>query len=182
MLLQSGVPSVAAHLLSNHYNATRTEYYRQLDATSKSGGDLLPFILYAVRGFVDQLREAADLIRVQQLQTVWINYVHDKFRSKTSAANVRRRRLVLALTDADGPVRPAEIRRLTPELHLEYKSRTAKTVMRDVNALVKVGLLREEQGGYVANMEQILAFLPVSFPDYDMSEAANASGQLDLGL
>ena len=182
VLLQSGVPSVAAHLLSNHYNATRTEYYRQLDATSKSGGDLLPFILYAVRGFVDQLREAADLIRVQQLQTVWINYVHDKFRSKTSAANVRRRRLVLALTDADGPVRPAEIRRLTPELHLEYKSRTAKTVMRDVNALVKVGLLREEQGGYVANMEQILAFLPVSFPDYDMSEAANASGQLDLGL
>ena len=35
ILLNSGVPSPAAHLLSNHYNDTRSEYYRQLDRSSR---------------------------------------------------------------------------------------------------------------------------------------------------
>jgi Fic family protein len=52
ILLSSGVPSPAAHLLSNHYNQTRSEYYRQLDRASKSGGELAPFIEYGARGFV----------------------------------------------------------------------------------------------------------------------------------
>ena len=38
ILTAAGIPSVAAHLLSNHYNATRTNYYRQLEHASKSGG------------------------------------------------------------------------------------------------------------------------------------------------
>jgi len=37
ILISSGVPAPAAHLLSNHYNLTRSEYYRQLDRASKSG-------------------------------------------------------------------------------------------------------------------------------------------------
>jgi hypothetical protein len=36
---------------NNHYNLTRSEYYRQLDQTSKSNGDLRMFMEYAVRGF-----------------------------------------------------------------------------------------------------------------------------------
>ena len=43
ILFGSGVPDIAAHLLSNHYNVTRAEYYRQLDESSKSGGNVLPF-------------------------------------------------------------------------------------------------------------------------------------------
>src|ERR1700690_2988042 len=35
-LVESGVPSDAAHLLSNHYNHTRVAYYRNLDAASSS--------------------------------------------------------------------------------------------------------------------------------------------------
>ena len=42
ILLAAGVPMPATHLLSNHYNATRAEYYRQLDAASASGGDVVP--------------------------------------------------------------------------------------------------------------------------------------------
>jgi Fic family protein len=34
LLLASGAPSPAVHLLSNHYNLTRSEYYRQLERTS----------------------------------------------------------------------------------------------------------------------------------------------------
>lgn len=42
ILIRSGVPAPSAQLLSNHYNQTRTEYYRQLDKASKSGERLSP--------------------------------------------------------------------------------------------------------------------------------------------
>ena len=40
ILIEAAFRTPAAHLLSNHYNETRSEYYRQLDFASKSGGDL----------------------------------------------------------------------------------------------------------------------------------------------
>ena len=70
LLLETGIPSPAAHLLSNHYNQTRSEYYRQLDSTSKSGGDILPFIQYAVQGFVDGLRSQLEYVWEQQWDIV----------------------------------------------------------------------------------------------------------------
>src|SRR3989442_1040974 len=65
------------HLLSNHYNQTRAEYCRQLKAASDSGGDVIPFIEYAVTGFVEGLREQLKIIRYQQWDMVWRNYVHE---------------------------------------------------------------------------------------------------------
>jgi hypothetical protein len=41
-------------LLLAHDNSGRLEYYRQVRA-SDSGGDVLPFLRYAIRGFVEQL-------------------------------------------------------------------------------------------------------------------------------
>ena len=45
ILARAGIPFPAAHLLSNHYNETRSDYYRQLSYASKSGGDV-PAILH----------------------------------------------------------------------------------------------------------------------------------------
>jgi Fic family protein len=50
LLLRAGVPSIASHILSNHYNDTRTEYYRQLQLTCETG-DIKEFIQYALLGF-----------------------------------------------------------------------------------------------------------------------------------
>src|SRR5438445_3602191 len=49
ILVASGVPTPAAHLLSNHYNLTRADYYRQLDRTSRPNQGLMPFLCYAVQ-------------------------------------------------------------------------------------------------------------------------------------
>src|SRR4030065_2907005 len=57
ILVSSGVPPPAAPLLSNHYNLTRSAYYRELNLASRSGGDVIPFVCYAAEGFVDGLRE-----------------------------------------------------------------------------------------------------------------------------
>ncbi len=161
ILVTSGVPGPAAHLLSNHYNQTRSEYYRQLDRASQSGGDVLPFITYAVRGFVDGLRAQLDRIREQQWDVTWENYVHEKFRSRTSPSDARRRHLLLDLSEREQPVRLGKLPDISPRLAAAYAKKTAKTLSRDVNALLEMGLLESTPEGYRAKKEIILGFLPL---------------------
>ena len=42
ILTAAGVPAISAHLLSNHYNATRDAYYRQLNQASRSAASSPP--------------------------------------------------------------------------------------------------------------------------------------------
>ena len=161
VLLSAGVPSPAAHLLSNHYNQTRTEYYRQLEHASKSGGDILPFLRYAIRGFVDGLRSQLEFVWDQQWDVVWRNYVHELFQSKNSRSDVRQRHLALDLGAKRDWVSVPEIGELTPRLAKAYAGKTAKTVQRDLNALVTMGLLAREGRKVRARREIILAFLPL---------------------
>lgn len=161
ILVAAGVPTPAAHLLSNHYNQTRTEYYRQLDRASGSGnGDVVPFLIYAIQGFVDGLRAQLAHIREQQWDVAWENHVYDEFRANKGAAADRRRWLVLDLGDARRAVTRAEIRDLSPRLAGAYAKKTDKTLSRDLNALTSMGLVLVTEGGYRANREKILAFLP----------------------
>lgn len=159
LLLDAGVPSDAAHLLSNYYNKTRSEYYKQLDAASKSGGNILPFIQYGVTGFVEELREQIDIVREQHIDVTWINYVHDQFKDKKSHADRRRRSVVLSIEDT---VKIVSIPKLTPEIAAEYAGKTAKTVVRDVNQLIEMNLVQRVRGGAIRiKKETILAFLPI---------------------
>lgn len=159
VLVDAGVPTPAAHLLSNHYNQTRSEYYRQLDRASRTGGDVIPFLCYAIDGLVDGLRAQLSHIRQQQWDVAWVNYVHESFRGSKGASD-RRRALVLDLSDARRAVPRGEVATLTPRLALAYAKKTEKTLTRDLNALVRSYLVLLTEKGYVANREKILAFLP----------------------
>ncbi|MCF8144121.1 MAG: Fic family protein [Deltaproteobacteria bacterium] len=161
-LLHAGFPTPAAHLLSNFYNLTRTEYYRQLDKASRTGGQMSEFIAYAVQGLVDQLREQLHVIRDLQLDATWRNYVYERF-GKGSAAHLRRRRLVLALsnvTENAGWVRISDVDTLTPKLAQAYVNKTTKTLNRDLNAIMNMGLIEKANRSVRANKRLILAFLP----------------------
>ncbi len=161
ILMSAGVPSPAAHLFSNHYNETRGEYYRQLDHASKSGGDIVPFIGYAVRGLVDGLRGQLEKIWTQQWDVVWRNFVHERFQNKNSPTDTRQGHLALDLGDGDDWVEVGKITELTPRLAKAYAGKTAKTVQRDLNTLVEMGLLARDGRSIRARREVILAFLPL---------------------
>jgi len=161
ILIGSGVPAPAAHLLSNHYNQTRTEYYRQLDYASHSNGDILPFVQYAVQGFVDGLKSQLEHIRGQQWDIAWRNYVHESFRDKTSLGDIRRRHFILDLSLKDEPVPFDKLTEMSPRVAASYARKTAKTLSRDINALLNTDLLVKGKEGYRANKEIILAFLPI---------------------
>jgi Fic family protein len=160
ILLSAGVPTPAAHLLSNHYNQTRSEYYRQLDQASKTGGDVTAFLVYAVQGFVDGLQEQLQRIRQQQWDVTWENYVHDMFHNKISPSDIRQRNIVLDLSNSAAPVPPPKINELSPRLAKAYASKTQKTVQRDLNILERMNLIERTPEGVKAKKEAILAFLP----------------------
>ncbi|MBK7702219.1 MAG: Fic family protein [bacterium] len=162
ILIAAGVPDVAAHLLSNHYNATRSEYYRQLERASRER-DPLGFYQYALRGFVDQLREQIATVRSQQLRVHWINFVHESFSGRNGSAATRQRNLVLAMSD-HGRIRRAEIRTISPKIAEAYADRTAKTISRDINELKTLGLIDEDAHGLYARTDLIEAFLPGTRP------------------
>jgi cell filamentation protein, protein adenylyltransferase len=158
ILATAGIPSVAAHLLSNHYNATRSNYYRQLDHASKSGGDLVPFLAYAAEGFVGELQQQLNNVHELIVQATWVNYVYSMFPDRTLTAR-RQRDLVLALPSTELAPR-AKLSTLTPELAQAYANKKSKTVTRDLNALERLELIERTPKGIRARREVMLSFLP----------------------
>lgn len=160
ILTEAGIPSPAAHLFSNHYNQTRGAYYRHLAESSRSGGDLGGFLLYAVEGLVDQLQLQLDLVHNYILKTAWENYIHEQFRDRHGLTARRQRDLVLALSEQTEPVPRSRLRRLTPELAEAYAGKQTKTVTRDINVLVELGLIERTPSGLRARDELMFSFMP----------------------
>lgn len=167
ILLEAGVPTAATHLLSNHYNQTRNEYYRQLRLSSKSGGDVLPFAMYALQGFVDGLHDQLRTIRKQQFADRWEQYVYQQFGRTNSPARLRQRQLVLEISKSEEPLPRASLRTLSSSLVEMYVNKTGKTLTRDINAIVEMGLVRRHGGSYIPNKRVIEAFLPVTAETQD---------------
>lgn len=177
ILVAAGVPSPAAHLLSNHYNKTRSDYYRQLDMASKSNGDVIPFLQYAVQGLMDGLIEQLHAIRNFQWQVTWKNYIHDQFghKSKMSASELRQHHLAMDLSDKSGLVPLDKIREVSSRIFLAYAKKSNKTLRRDLNKLKKVGLVDETKEGFRAKSEMILAFLPPRCSPVPLNPVADSS-------
>jgi cell filamentation protein, protein adenylyltransferase len=164
ILLSAGFPVPTCQLLSNHYNQTRTEYYRQLAISSRERNGLLAFLGYAALGFVDQLRDQLAVLWKQQFEDRWAQFVHQTFSGRSSPADVRRLRLVLDLSrtfHASGdPVPKRAIPDLTPRLAGAYATKTEKTLSRDLNEIKRLGLLRQEPDGWVPADESLRGLQP----------------------
>lgn len=170
ILLASGFPQPVTQLLSNHYNHTRSEYYRQLDRTTTEGPS--GFLLYAVQGFVDELRAQLDRIWAMQYVDRWEQYVHQRFGETSTDAQRRQLRLVKDLSKASIEATPnlpvpnlqpkprAELRRLSPDLAEAYAGKTERTLTRDLNALERMELILRTPEGWIPRSDSVLAFMP----------------------
>lgn len=159
ILLSSGVPSPAAHLFSNHYNMTRSEYYSQLDKASKIG-DPTGFLSYAIQGFLDGLDEQLQYIHHHVVSVCWRDYIYEQFAAHRSSNTIKRRRdLAVKISEHGEPINKDSILIL---MRNEYRSKTERTLARDLNELERMRLVIKKKGGYVANKELMLQFLPFS--------------------
>jgi len=159
ILIEAGIPIPATLLPSNFYNQTRTEYARQLDRASQSGGSMDEFMEYAIRGFSEGLTEQLASIRDQHLRISWINFVHAQFQGMTGTAAKRRRNLVLALSEQDLPVPRSQIGEINPRVAREYANASQKMISRDLNYLRKMDLVERTRSGYSAKKQLMQAFL-----------------------
>jgi len=162
ILLAAGAPTFTAHLLSNHYNETRARYYEELDKASGSGGDIRPFVAYAVQGLVDGLEGQIAELQAQQMKLVFKDFVRSALHEDRGPTGQRREMLALALAEEAKPVPRSRIPLLTPEIAAEYgpKGKTSKTVTRDLNALITRGLAVRAKEGYIARTDEVRAYLP----------------------
>jgi Fic family protein len=163
VLVTSGVPTSAAHLISNHCNRTRDEYYRQLQYASESGGDVSRFLTYCAAGFVDGLSDQLRSIYDRQFRLTWQEYVRNQVTGRDPDMRERRALIAEALLFRE-PVTKREIPRLTPRLAEIYAISGPKTLSRDLNELVMLGLLETIDGRYQADADVLMSLLPLTVP------------------
>lgn len=164
ILLRAGLPDIASHILSNHYNDTRQEYYRQLDLCVR-GRDLSGFIKYAILGFRDGLRGVHDIVQMNLLEMSWHKFIYDVLDSKKATgktrAIVKRRRTLALQFPVDKWHTPDELVVSSGVLAKEYARLSSTTLMRDLAELEKLELIVKEKDKYKGNIEIMRGYMPM---------------------
>lgn len=150
ILLRAGNPDFASHLLSNFYNETRSEYYRHLDNSTKTG-NLNEFLKYAIQGYRDGLYHIVDIVQTNQIEISWTNYIYNVFKSKkitgkTEEVNKRRRNLIISLP-IGSRFNLKNITKVSVEIALTYNNLSERTTNRDIQELINLDLLIENDDG-----------------------------------
>jgi Fic family protein len=170
LLLRAGVPDIASHLLSNHYNNTRDEYYRQLQNAAETG-DLSGFIQYALEGFRDGLEHnVLKVIHDDQLGATWKNYVHDTTEELQKKENknekiIRRIRHLAYYLPAGKFISINEIKNADIRINQVYEGLTRPTLKSDLDLLIACDLFEVRDGKYRSRQETLRAFMPAAGTD-----------------
>ena len=174
ILISSGVPLPAAHVLTSHYNDTRTEYYRQLNRASIAQGDLRQFLLYAAQGMVDGLTGAIKRLHQQQEELMWRALVDEALPSHSAAATRQRQLAVeLGLTGEGRWLSRQGVRDLSPALTTSYSGHP-KMLTRDLNRLKELGFAYLHGGRVRGRIERVRGMRPfVVAPGEDDSTNAD---------
>jgi hypothetical protein len=116
--------------------------------------------VYALQGFVDELREQLGVVLQQQMDVTWEHLVHTLFRDQDTPAKRRQKHLVLDLPEEEFvPVQ--KIPEVSTRVALGYVGKGNKAVTRDLNALREMDLIRRSRQGVIANRQILRAFLPL---------------------
>jgi len=152
ILLRGKNPDIASHILSNHYNLTRTEYYRQIQIAYNKK-DLTEFIVYALQGFRDGLYSTLLTIQRSQLEITWQKLVYDKFdgvKMVKKEVFKRKRALILSIP-LDRKLTIEELLFTNLKVAKMYAALSMKSVQRDIAELIELKLLLKEDKLYFAN-------------------------------
>jgi Fic family protein len=164
ILLRAGLPDIASHILSNHYNDTRQEYYRQLDLCVREN-DLSGFVRYAVQGFRDGWKGVLDIVQKNLLEMSWHKFIYDVLDSKKAMgktrAIVKRRRTLALQFPVDKWNTPSDLVVSSGILAKEYAGLSATTLMRDLVELERLELVVKDKDRYKGNIEIMHGYMPM---------------------
>jgi Fic family protein len=167
ILLRGGIPDIASHILSNYYNETRPEYYRQLD-NARHKRDLTEFIDYALLGLSDGLQKTLEIIQKSLFEITWQKLIYDKFslrKDNIGREVFRRRRTLMLEIPLEIEVSIEDISLLTPKIAKVYADKSNRTILRDLNELMELELIKKIGKKYKANIGLLKGYLPESKMD-----------------
>lgn len=143
LLYQAGVNARGFYSLANYYYRQRPEYVAHLDYVRfQSDPDLTPFISFALKGLVEELRT----VHEEVLAEVQLISFRDFARETLSRAGklgtpVGERQFMFLLGLTAEPVSLKDLRSRRHPLSAIYSDVTTKTFMRDINFLRKEELV-----------------------------------------
>lgn len=154
VLVRAGGPDIASHLLSNHYNETRPQYYRLLHQANEER-DLTCFLEYAVTGFRDGLKETLQRVQANLFRMSWLKLIHDRFAARRMTnRNTFSRQRALVLELPPRPIALHEVPGISPAIGALYEPLSGRTMQRDFEALKEMGLVVEaDDGRWGPNLE-----------------------------
>jgi len=160
ILVRGGAPNIASHILSNHYNLTRSEYYRQIEKACNQN-DLTDFIEYALVGYRDGLKQTLEVIQKSQFLNSWHKLIYDKFDNvKMVKKDVFKRRRTLALElPIVGSFALSAIPELSIKLAKYYSNVSERTLMRDIEELLQLDLVVKDGQQYSMNTKLLNPFI-----------------------
>ena len=152
ILAAAGTPAIASHLLTDFYNETRLEYFRQLEQSSRDRS-LTSFIAYAVEGLRDGLEGLHSAVAAAGFRTAWRSFVRTRLEGlDLRKRSVLERRTELMLTmPLDGSLDLDEVAALDAGGAHLYAELSRRTLRRDLRFLVETGLLTGTEEAFSAN-------------------------------
>ena len=170
ILCRAGVPDICSHVLANHYNNTRPEYYGHFDIARRERS-LTKFIAYSVLGLRDGLLNVVETVQDCQLTVAWEHFVYAKFKSRPLKNRERFHRLrTLALKIPPDDFEADDALRLSKELFDLYRDKHSRTIKRDLGELKSMEIVGEMDGKFYARKDQLV-----------LSTRAASAGQVLLG-
>ncbi|MBI4301579.1 MAG: Fic family protein [Chloroflexi bacterium] len=155
LLYKSMINARGFYSLSNFYYKNREDYIRHLDYVRfQSDGDLTPFVLFALRGLVEELkivhREVLESVR----SITFNDYAREYIEREVGLSSLRGRRLLFAILDLKEPTRLAALK-ASPI----YRDVGVRTILRDISFLLHHKLItfdgpKKELRAYVESMTQ----------------------------
>ena len=158
LLYQGKINVVGFYSLSNFYYRNRTEYVEMLDHVRfRSGGDLTPFLKFAIKGLVEELEE----VRAEVLRAVTVVVFRDFARETlelSRRASAGTNRMQTFLEHLHDSVAIADIRNGRHYLSSLYKGLSSKTLDRDLKFLEQHNLIVRESRRVRRNLEVMRQF------------------------
>lgn len=156
------VPWISTNILSDYYNRTRENYYERL-AGASANSDVVGFVNYSIRGFLEQVGEQVIEVQKFQREISWISYIHEQFNKSPANVKSRRQKVLSLHLQEENPV---TVKDLLTDNHFITKSIYAelnlKTLQRDLEDLRAMGLVYSTDGKrYQANIRVMDGFNPL---------------------
>ena len=160
LLYRAGINARGFYSLANYYYQHRQEYVQHLDQVRfETGGDLTPFVLFALRGLAEELEAVHNEVLLEVRAIAFRDFAREQLQEKLNTKSGERM-LNFILGLGNETVSLKALRRGEHMLAYLYRNLTPKTLSRDLNYLSKCGLVTLENGELQANVAIMSKFTP----------------------